>query len=240
MGWSEDVSQRLKRGGRAWWITKQRLRGSKITKRLQAKIVEASVESSVLFDAQVRTWRAKELKRMQSFVDKAYQYIWSDKKKQPLRQMQEEGVNMVDVRKSLGVKSLRWKVERRVYERIGHVLRMEDGRLVKSIVFGWLKNLEERAKKKGQKRKTVLYWRRLIREAGWDVMTIGRKAADRKIWKGMVRQRMKHLAEWEDSKGKKWEGEEVVRSQPQELEFVFVCEVCGKVCKNKGAPEGNA
>ena len=109
MGWSEDVSQRLKRGGRAWWITKQRLKGSKITKRLQAKIVEASVESSVLFDAQVRTWRAKELKRMQSFVDKAYQYIWSDKKKQPLRQMQEEGVNMVDVRKLLGVKSLRWK-----------------------------------------------------------------------------------------------------------------------------------
>ena len=60
------------------------------------------------------------------------------------------------------------------------------------------------------------------------------KEADRKIWKGMVRERMKHLAEWEDSKGKKWEGEEVVRSQPQKVEFVFVCEVCGKVCKNKG------
>ena len=95
---------------------------------------------------------------------------------------------MVDVRRSLGVKSLRWKIEKRVYERMGHVLQMEDGRLVKSIVFGWLKNLEERAKKKGQKRKTVLYWKKLTREAGWDVSTIGKKAGDKR--REMVRERM--------------------------------------------------
>ena len=64
--------------------------------------------------------------------------------------------------------------------------------------------------------------------------TIGKKAADRKVWKGMVRERMKHLQLWEESKGKKYEGEEVVRSQPAAMEFVFVCEVCGKVCKSKG------
>lgn len=70
--------------------------------------------------------------------------------------------------------------------------------------------------------------------SGLGVTTIGKKAADQKVWKGMVRERMKHLTKWEDSKGKKWEGEEVVRNQPQEMEFVLVCDVCGKVRKNKG------
>ena len=148
--------------------------------------------------------------------------------------MQEEGVNMVDVRKQLGVRSLRWKVEKRIYERIGHVLQMEDGRIVKSVVFGWLKNLEERGKLKGQKRKTVLYWRKLVREAGWDVTTIGKKAEDRKKWKSMVMDRMKHLAAYEESKGKKWQGEAMERNKPKEIELVFVCEVCSKVCKTKG------
>ena len=234
MGWSEDVKQRLKRGGRAWWMTKQRLKGSRISKKLQARIVEASVESSMLFDCQARTWRVGEVKKLQSFVDRAYRHIWSNKTKPPLMQMQEEGVNMVDVRKSLGVRSLRWKIEKRVYERMGHVLRMDDDRLVKSIVFGWLRNLEERAKRKGQKRKTVLYWRKLVREAGWDVTTIGNKASDRKKWKEMVSERMRHLAKYEDSKGKKWEGHAGERNRAKEMEFVFVCEVCSKVCKSKG------
>ena len=132
--WQEDVRQRLKRGGKSW-----------ITKRLQAKIVEMSVESSLLFDCQARTWKVKDVKQMQSLVDRAYRYIWSDRK-------QAERVNMVDVRNALGVKSLRWKIEKRIYERMGHVLRMEDGRLVKLIVFGWLKRLEESGKMKGQRK----------------------------------------------------------------------------------------
>ena len=44
---------------------------------------------------------------------------------------------------------------------------------------------------------------------------------------------MQHLAKWEESQGKKYEDETMVRSQPQEMEFVFVCDVCSKVCKSK-------
>ena len=90
---------------------------------------------------------------------------------------------------------------------------MEDGRVVKAVVFGWLKNLEERGRK-GKKRKTVLYWRGLIRGAAWDVTTVGKKAEDRKRWTGMVKEQMKHLAAWEDSNGKKYKGEVIERQQP--------------------------
>ena len=45
---------------------------------------------------------------------------------------------------------------------------------------------------------------------------------------------MKHLEEWENSKGKKWTGDEMERNKAKEQEFVFVCDECGKVCRSKG------
>ena len=94
--------------------------------------------------------------------------------------MQEEGVNMYDVRKMLGVKSLRVKIEKRVLERIGHVVRMEDGKLVKAVVLGWVAKLEEVERKPGRRRKTLVYWKKLLRETGFDWTRIGRLTADRK------------------------------------------------------------
>ena len=47
---------------------------------------------------------------------------------------------MFDVRRSLGVKSVSVKVEKRVLERIGHVMRMGNERLTKAVVLGWYKS----------------------------------------------------------------------------------------------------
>ena len=147
-------------------MTKKRLRRTKLSRRCQAKVVEASVESTVLFDCQARTWTRKELKRLQVFLDKCYRSVWSNRRGPPLMQMQEEGMKMEDVRRKLGVKSVRWKVEKRVLERIGHVMRMEDGRMTKAVVLGWWDELEEIPRVVGggqRRRKTVLYLRKLLR-----------------------------------------------------------------------------
>ena len=108
--------------------TKNRLRGAKFSKRLKARVVEASVESSLLFDSQARVWMTGEIKRLQQQVDKAYRYVWSRGNEPPLRHMQREKKNMADVRKELNVKSLRWKIEKRALERLGHVMPMGYGR----------------------------------------------------------------------------------------------------------------
>ena len=61
---------------------------------------------------------------------------------------------MADVRKELKVKSIRWKIEKRVLERLGHVMRMEDGRMTKAVVLGWMEDLENReVEKKARKDK---------------------------------------------------------------------------------------
>ena len=81
--------------------------------------------------------------------------------------MEERAVNMQDVRNRLGVKSVRWKIEKRVLERIGHVVRMGNDRMTKLMVLGWYEKLEGCKKMRGRK-KTVLFWKRLMKEAGWD------------------------------------------------------------------------
>ena len=82
--------------------------------------------------------------------------------------MELEGVNMVDVREILGIKSTRYKIEKITLERIGHVIRMEDSRLVKTVVLGWFKELEKWKKCPGKKIKTQLYWIKRMKDAGME------------------------------------------------------------------------
>ena len=97
---------------------------------------------------------------MQSWIDKRYRCIWSNKKDPPLIQMERENVNMQNIRSILDIKTLRWKIEKRTLERIGHVLRMSYKRTTKAAILGWLASLEELPKLPGHKRKTLFYWRK--------------------------------------------------------------------------------
>ena len=91
MGWKEDVDERLKRASRAWWKTRNRIRGVKFSRNLQARVVEACVESTLLFDCQGRSWRIGEIKRLQKMIDKAYRYVWSRKKSCERQKRMETG-----------------------------------------------------------------------------------------------------------------------------------------------------
>ena len=203
MGEAEDTNQRMKRGGAAWMKVKNRLKKSRMSKRMQARVIEACVESTVLFDCQARTWHVTEIQKLQSMMDKRYRQIWSRGTGPPLIQMQQEGKNMYDVRNDLGVKSLRWKIEKRILCRIGHIFRMNDDRTVKAVVLGWMEDLEMTDKLPGKKRKTILYWKKILREAGMGWTKIGMLTKDRIKWKALVNERMDYLEKWEVRKGKK-------------------------------------
>jgi hypothetical protein len=164
-----------------------------------------------------------------------YRYVWSRKTKPPLIQMTEERKNMFDVRKELGVKSVRSKVEKRSLERIGHVMRLEDSSTVKAVTLGWLEDLENHDKRPGRKRKTILYWRRLIKEAGLDWTEIGSLTEDRKEWKSKVRERAKHIDQWEKRGAKRSTEDRGERSKEVERKTTFTCDIenCGKICVSK-------
>lgn len=77
-------------------------------------------------------------------MDKSYRYLWTDRNGELLRQMHISEVNMGDVRKMIGVKSIEWKIKRRMLERIEHVMHMGNERLTKEIVLGRWEELEGR------------------------------------------------------------------------------------------------
>ena len=110
-----DLQQRIKRLRFAWWTVRRRLKGSRLTARTQARVVEACVESTALFDAGIRPWYQRELKRLQSEIDRCYRYVWAGNfGRQPLRRMETLGRNMWEVRQELGIKSIALKIEKRV------------------------------------------------------------------------------------------------------------------------------
>ena len=60
---------------------------------------------------------------MQTFVDKKYRYIWSQKIGELLKQMQKQGINIY-IRKELKASTIRNKIEKAHLMRMGHILRM--------------------------------------------------------------------------------------------------------------------
>ena len=94
IGAEEDVRNRKKRAGALWCKVKRQLKNTRMTKKMQARVYEACVESALLFDCATRMWYAKDLKKLQQFSDRCLRYIWSSKNEPPLREMQRKGVNM--------------------------------------------------------------------------------------------------------------------------------------------------
>ena len=119
------MRNRIKRWGMLWGNVKRWLKGSRLSKRWQGRIVQACLESSLLYDCQAKVWYKRDVNKLQRLMDKFYRYVWSDRNGEPLRTKAKMHENMTDVRQRLGIKSVEWKIERRVLERIGHVIRIE-------------------------------------------------------------------------------------------------------------------
>ena len=114
---------------------------------------------------------------------------------------------------------------------------MSDERMTKAVVLGWLKELEKWKKPAGKRRKTVCYWKKLLREAGIDWTDLGEVTSDRKEWKNKVMTRMEKLDIWEKCQGHKWAGAIVEQRNEGKSPMAtggYVCKVCKKVCKSKG------
>ena len=81
MGNEHDAKMRIKRAARTWMQIKKRFMKCKLSKKTKATVVETCVES--LFNSAVKPFAKSETKRIQSWIDKRYRYIWSNKKEEP-------------------------------------------------------------------------------------------------------------------------------------------------------------
>ena len=93
IGRKVDRQERMRRANVAWVKLKPRLWKSKLSRRTKAVIVQAVVESTLLFDTQAQRWTNTDLKKLQSTVDKCYRFISNDGKGLPQIRMQREHTN---------------------------------------------------------------------------------------------------------------------------------------------------
>ena len=107
---------------------------------------------------------------------------------------------MFQVRKTLGVGSLEMNIEKRTLERIGHVLRMKNDRIVKQITLGWPVILEDQRK---HRQTTIDYYRKTIERPGLDYECIEDLVLDRKKWRNIVKEREKEINQWEHQMAEK-------------------------------------
>ena len=187
--------------GRAWGLwakVKEQLKNMRMSKRWQARIVHACVESALVFDCQARVWWKKDVMRLQKWMDKCWRYVRNNRNGELLKQMQARGENMYDVRARLGVKSVQWKIDKRVLKRVGRTCDANEGWESDESGSAWVaQELEGISKAPGKKKKTVLFWKRILSEAGIDWTDVGRLASDRSGWKRLERERMDHLDVYE-------------------------------------------
>ena len=71
LGEEADIRNRTRRAGMLWARVKSWLRESRMSKRWQARVVEACVESRLMYDCQSRVWYKRGI-RIQSWMDRCY------------------------------------------------------------------------------------------------------------------------------------------------------------------------
>ena len=136
LGRKENIFQRLRRGAPIFARIRKRFTKSRLSKRTQALVLDTCLGSIMLFNCNTRPFYKSEVKQLQKAMDWRYRLIWGSGNKEPLREMEEKHVNMLDVRRQLGVESIRTKIEITHLRRISHVLRLPYDRLVKIMVLG--------------------------------------------------------------------------------------------------------
>ena len=178
---------------KACFVLKNRLKSSKLTKRAQARVVEACAESTVLFDAQFRPWHRSEINQIRRAVDKIYRYIWSDNECPPQIEMTKKGVNMFEVQEQLGVTMIKMKITKRTVQRIGHDLRMDNNRMTKQIALGWPADQTRQTKRQA----TIEYLRKCLKDAGVEPDHMEQVVMNRRSWRAMMNKRIEHMKNWD-------------------------------------------
>ena len=133
-------------------------------------------------------------------MDKSYSLVWGSGQSRPYVRCRKQEKNMQDLKNEMKIKIIWWKIQKGVLERIGHILRMPDTRQTKIAVLGWFKGLEGEKITSGRKKKTHIYWYRILREAGKRWSEAGTIRQDRDRWRDMIEKRTEHLSLWERSR----------------------------------------
>ena len=165
----KEISRRLAAAGETFWKLKKGVFGStEVTLKVKIRVYVASVIVVLLYGGETWNVHAEEIRRLEVFHTNCMRCMLGKSKR--------DHITNVEIRRMMGMERIEGMLMERRLRWLGHVARMEEGRIPKRMLFGRLEGAT-RAQSKPLKR-----WKDVVRG---DMRSVG--IEDR--WYGMVGER---------------------------------------------------
>ena len=189
------------------------------------KVYQACVLSTLLHSSETLALYSRQERRLNTFHLRCLRRIlgisWQDHV--PNKQVLEQA-GIQSVLAILSQKRLRW---------LGHVRRMQDGRIPKDILFGELATGSRPAKRPVLRYKDVC--KRDMKTGNINTADWEATAADRSSWRLAVKasiqtSELKSEEQWEEKRQRRWQRTASASTEPG---AVYTCSSCNKACRSR-------
>ena len=190
-------------------------RGSRLTRTTRLKVMKAVVTPTLTTFGRSRTWIESQIKKLQ----RAQNYAVRRAMGVTIWDMREHHYSDDDLRKAAGWETVREALQKRTLIWLGHVARMPKERMVKQVLFGWIR---WRTKKAQTARQQTSWIETILLEAKIPIIDWFRRAQDRSGtgWGALVEKTVpkRKLSEGDRQRLNLWRiGEELPMPIPKRL-----------------------
>ena len=193
-----------------------------LTVRTKMSVYSACILSTLLYGSETWTPYARQEERLQIFHLRNLRFILGIK--------WEERKTNVEVLEIAGLPSIYTLLRQRRLRWLGHVHRMEDGRIPKDLLYGELE-IGERARGRPLLRYRDVC-KRDMKALDIDVASWETTAADRDAWKlTLKRQLPQGESRWKATVAEKRARRKAKASEHLHTPSIFICSNCGRDCK---------
>ena len=206
-------------------LSKRVWENTMLTINTKMRVYQACVLSTLLYGSETWSLYAHQEQRLNAFHMRCLRRIlgitWQD---HVTNKAVLEKAGILSMFALLSQRRLRW---------LGHVSRMDDGRIPKDLLYGQLEIGSRPVGRPALRFKDVCkrdMKNRDINPSNWENM-----AADRNSWKDAVKTgahvgNQKKVQQWEERRERRQQGSE---SAPPSQEVVFTCSKCKKICRSR-------
>ena len=204
-------------------LSKRVWENKRLTVTTKAQVYQACVLSTLLYGSETWTLYAKQTQRLHTFHMRCLRRLlgvtWKDHVSNEDVIEKAGSYSMVDL---LRQRRLRW---------LGHVCRMEDGRIPKDLLFGQLAT-GSRPRGRPHLRFKDLCKRDLL-DCGLNPAELQSHAADRASWRRATRAGIKLASNHRTSKKQEKKAARQQRATSTAPSGTFTCTTCGRACQSR-------
>ena len=220
-----EVENRVSQASRAFGRLRERVfQNHNLSLPTKVKVYEAICLSVLLYGSEAWTLYARHVRTLEMWHMRCLRSIlgitWRDKitHSEILRR-----TNSASMESITSKRQLRW---------LGHVIRMEDHRLPKQLLYGEL--IEGRRSAGGQKKRHKDHIKTILKKCDINPCNLESLAANRSEWRSVCYRGVENLEEQRhENMRRRRERRHQIANLPPPQQGDFTCQECGRVCRSR-------